>query len=55
MIAANLVGVEGTGFDSLENALTVLWKEGEVELARNTKTALAQQLLELVIARFQAV
>lgn len=55
MIAANLVGVEGTGFDSLENALTVLWKEGEVELARNTKTVLAQQLLEWVIARFQAV
>lgn len=53
MIAANLVGVEGTGFDSLENALTVLWKEGEVELARNTKTVLAQQLLELIIARFQ--
>lgn len=55
MIAANLVGVEGTGFDSLENALTVLWKEGEIELARNTKTLLAQQLLELIIARFQAV
>ncbi|MDD2814634.1 MAG: bifunctional phosphopantothenoylcysteine decarboxylase/phosphopantothenate--cysteine ligase CoaBC [Thiotrichaceae bacterium] len=55
MIAANLVGVEGTGFDSLENALTVLWKEGEVELARNTKTVLAQQLLELIIARFQVV
>lgn len=53
MIAANLVGVEGTGFDSLENTLTVLWKEGEVELARNTKTVLAQQLLELIIARFQ--
>ncbi len=53
MIAANLVGVEGTGFDSLENALTVLWKEGEVELARNTKTVLAQQLLELIIVRFQ--
>jgi phosphopantothenoylcysteine decarboxylase/phosphopantothenate--cysteine ligase len=55
MIAANLVGVEGTGFDSLENALTVLWKDGEVELARNTKTALAQQLLALIIERFQAV
>ncbi|MEN9849667.1 MAG: hypothetical protein RL368_2407 [Pseudomonadota bacterium] len=54
MIAANLVGVEGTGFDSLENALTVLWKDGEIELARNTKTLLAQQLLELIIARFQA-
>lgn len=55
MIAANLVGVEGTGFDSLENALTVLWKDGEIELARNTKTALAQQLLELIITRFLVV
>lgn len=52
MIAANLVGVEGTGFDSLENALTVIWKDGEVELARNTKTQLAQQLLALIIAHY---
>jgi phosphopantothenoylcysteine decarboxylase/phosphopantothenate--cysteine ligase len=53
MIAANLVGVEGTGFDSLENALTVIWADGEVELPRNTKTRLAQQLLEIIWQRYQ--
>ena len=48
MIAANDVSQPGIGFNSDENALTVIWPDGHKQLERNTKTALAKQLVELI-------
>lgn len=52
MIAANQVGIEGAGFDSNDNALTVYWQEGEQALPHCSKTELAHHLMDLVIQRF---
>ncbi len=51
LIAGNLVGVAGSGFESERNALLVVGPEGEHALGPDTKTALAAQLLDLVAAR----
>lgn len=53
MIAANRVGVAGIGFDSEENALSVLWANGGIELPRGAKSELARQLLEIIIQHYQ--
>lgn len=53
MIAANRVG-DGLGFDEDENSLIVLWPGGEERLERASKTAIAQQLMDLVVERFRA-
>ncbi len=53
LIAANQVGQAGIGFDSEENALSVLWAEGSIELPRGAKIALAKQLLDVIIQRYQ--
>ena len=47
MIAANLVG-PGKGFDVDENALHVIWKAGQKELAIAPKTDLAVELVKLI-------
>lgn len=52
MIAANEVG-ESLGFESDDNALYLLWPDGEEDLGRATKRALAHRLLEAVARRFQ--
>ena len=52
-IAANRVGVPGSGFESDDNALTVYWNDGERPLGPAPKTALADDLLDLVEERFQ--
>jgi phosphopantothenoylcysteine decarboxylase/phosphopantothenate--cysteine ligase len=54
MIAANRVGVAGSGFESDDNALTVYWPDGERALAPASKTVLAGQLLDLIHARLAA-
>lgn len=54
MIAANRVGVSGSGFESDDNALTVYWLDGERALGPAPKTALADQLLDLILARWPA-
>ena len=54
MIAANRVGVSGSGFESDDNALTVYWLDGERALGPAPKTALADQLLALILARWPA-
>ncbi len=54
MIAANQVGLPGIGFDSTDNALTVFWAEGEVELPRSSKKELANQLIEIIAQRYLA-
>ena len=52
MIAANLVG-EGLAFDQTDNALTVLWSDGQIELAQTDKTTLARQLIQIIATRMQ--
>lgn len=54
MIAANIVGVEGVGFDSNDNELHVLWRDGEARLARAPKATIARQLIALVAERYHA-
>ena len=51
MIAANRVGVEGSGFESDDHALSVYWSGGERELGPGPKTRLAGELLDLVAQR----
>lgn len=48
MIAANDVSDSRIGFNSEQNALTVFWPEGEVNLAIADKQQLSMQLLQLV-------
>lgn len=55
MIAANWVGAragEG-GFDSDENALRLVWREGEIELGMAPKTKLARELIAHIAQRYQ--
>jgi phosphopantothenoylcysteine decarboxylase/phosphopantothenate--cysteine ligase len=54
MIAANRVGLPGQGFDADDNALHVIWPQGEVELPRAPKGRLARQLVSLIAERFHA-
>jgi phosphopantothenoylcysteine decarboxylase / phosphopantothenate---cysteine ligase len=50
MIAANQVG-EGIAFDCDDNALTVIWPGGKVEVARGPKIDVARQLIALISQR----
>jgi len=55
MIAANWVGIsagEG-GFNSDENALRLVWREGELELPLTPKTKLARELIGHIAQRYQ--
>jgi phosphopantothenoylcysteine decarboxylase/phosphopantothenate--cysteine ligase len=54
MIIANQVGVD-LGFDSDENAVSVFWKNGEKRFPKADKSALANELVELVAERYYAV
>jgi len=54
LIAANWVGSEHGGFDSHENALTVLWQDGGVELPMAPKEKIARLLIDIVAERFDA-
>jgi phosphopantothenoylcysteine decarboxylase/phosphopantothenate--cysteine ligase len=51
LIAANRVGLPGSGFESDDNALTVYWRDGERALGPAPKTVLADALLDLVEER----
>jgi phosphopantothenoylcysteine decarboxylase/phosphopantothenate--cysteine ligase len=51
LIAANRVGVEGSGFESDDNALAVYWDGGERALGPAPKTELADALLDLIAER----
>ena len=53
LIAANRVGVAGSGFESEQNALHVLWEGGERVLPLADKTLLGQQLLALIAERYR--
>lgn len=51
MIAANQVG-ESIGFDQDENALTVIWQDGQQELAKTSKDKLARALIALIAKQY---
>lgn len=51
MIACNDVARSDIGFQSDENALTVIWAEGERVLEKASKNLIARQLVELLVAR----
>jgi len=53
-IAANRVGVDGSGFDCDNNALDVFWGSGEAKLGPAPKTRLARELLALLLDRLPA-
>ena len=53
MIAANEVG-HTKGFDCEDNALLVLWRGGQVELAKAPKLEIARALVALIAERMQA-
>jgi phosphopantothenoylcysteine decarboxylase/phosphopantothenate--cysteine ligase len=54
MIAANLVGGASGGFERAENALTVLWRDGQQSFPTMPKTALGAALAELIAERYLA-
>jgi phosphopantothenoylcysteine decarboxylase/phosphopantothenate--cysteine ligase len=54
VIAANRVGVDGSGFDCDNNALDVFWGGGEAKLGPAPKTLLARELLALLLDRLPA-
>ena len=45
MIVANNVAQPGIGFNSDNNAVTVLWNSGEMEIGERSKTLLARELI----------
>ena len=53
MIAANKVGSD-KGFESDDNALLVMWEGGRRMLPMQSKAALAGQLVDLIVERFDA-
>ena len=53
LIAANTVGA-GLGFETDDNALTLLWPGGQRELARASKAALARALIAEIAERLHA-
>lgn len=52
LIAANQVGVPGTGFDSDENVVTLYWNGGEKALARAPKLTIARMLIDSIADRY---
>lgn len=54
MIVANDVSDTAIGFNSENNAVTVLWREGSRELQQASKAAIARELITLVARQFGA-
>ena len=54
MIAANRVGGARGGFEDDENALLVLWPDGQASLPMMPKAQLAEQLSDLILERYTA-
>jgi phosphopantothenoylcysteine decarboxylase/phosphopantothenate--cysteine ligase len=48
MLAANPVGQPGAGFDGDNNALRVFWRDGALDLGRDSKMRLAERLIKLL-------
>ncbi len=54
MIAANLVGVSGSGFDSDNNQLHIYWDNGDKILPLTNKAELARELVAVIMERYNA-
>ncbi|CAM3725712.1 bifunctional phosphopantothenoylcysteine decarboxylase/phosphopantothenate--cysteine ligase CoaBC [Vibrio aquimaris] len=54
MICANDVSIEGQGFNSNNNAVTLYWKEGEQSLTLASKQKIAQQILMCIAERISS-
>lgn len=54
MIAANLVGRAGSGFESDDNELSVFWSGGEKQLGKASKSTLARALMAIIAERYRA-
>ena len=54
MIVANDVSDQRIGFNSDANAVTVIWEGGQQPFPMSAKTQLAEQVLETIMARYQA-
>ena len=54
LVAANWVGQPGMGFESDENALTLMWAGGELEWPRASKAQLARRLISFIAERYHA-
>jgi phosphopantothenoylcysteine decarboxylase/phosphopantothenate--cysteine ligase len=54
MIAANQVGIKGSGFESEQNALHVLWEGGSRDLPLADKARLGCELVALIAERYHA-
>jgi phosphopantothenoylcysteine decarboxylase / phosphopantothenate---cysteine ligase len=52
LIAANLVGGEGSGFESEQNRLEVYWTDGQQVIERASKSEVAKQLIDLIAERY---
>ena len=53
LIIANDVTEQGIGFNSDDNAVTVIWHDGEQHIAQTAKRALARQLIGIIAAHVQ--
>jgi phosphopantothenoylcysteine decarboxylase/phosphopantothenate--cysteine ligase len=53
MVAANWVGASGPGIESRENALTLYWPGGSMELPLAPKAQLAVELVEVIAERYR--
>ncbi len=53
LIAANLVGIAGSGFESDDNELNVYWAEGGIQLGKAPKRSLARALIAVVAERYR--
>ncbi|RTZ14630.1 bifunctional phosphopantothenoylcysteine decarboxylase/phosphopantothenate--cysteine ligase CoaBC [Vibrio aquaticus] len=54
MICANDVSVEGQGFNSNDNAITVYWKDGKQSLTLASKQQIAAQILLSIAEKIEA-
>jgi phosphopantothenoylcysteine decarboxylase/phosphopantothenate--cysteine ligase len=54
LVVANDVSAEGIGFNSDDNAVTLLWPGGEAELPRAGKGSLARAIVGHIAARYAA-
>ncbi|WP_114785896.1 bifunctional phosphopantothenoylcysteine decarboxylase/phosphopantothenate--cysteine ligase CoaBC [Vibrio tetraodonis] len=54
MICANDVSIEGQGFNSNNNAVTLYWKEGEQSLTLASKQKIAQQILMCIAEKISS-
>ena len=48
MIVANDVAMPGIGFNSENNAVTILWRDGELDIGEQSKAQIAREIISLI-------